>query len=201
MRVKLRFSPQLFRYSTIILYGYRNIGDVLLCLGHGVNAGVSQLLKEIISQPRPESACINAGKCHEHGMPSSHSSFMAFCTVTALLWFSRERRAHLRMGKEFHDQFSRRLITSLYTRVELVLLCFCALLVSYSRIHLGYHTVAQVVCGIGVGALCAYMWNKMTLFLHNQGVLNEICKYSWEYLGFPLCSRSGSLVKDAVKDQ
>jgi len=173
----------------------------LLCLGHGVNAGVSKLLKEIISQPRPESACINAGKCHEHGMPSSHSSFMAFCTVTALLWYLRGRRAQLMTGKELQDTFSCRLIGSLYTRLELGLLCFCSLLVSYSRIHLGYHTASQVVCGIVVGTACAYVWNKMTLFLHAQGVLSKICEYSWQYLGFPLCSRRGSLVKDAVKDQ
>ncbi len=47
-------------------------------------------------------------------------------------------------------------------------------MVAVSRVYLRYHTVKQVLVGVGVGIVCAVVWFAMTSWARRAGLLDFI---------------------------
>lgn len=99
-------------------------------------------LKKYIAEPRPKTRSV---QFEEYGMPSSHSQFMWFCSTYMLLF------TMLRL----HNTTSWKVLCVL-------VVVGASSTMSYSRVYLQYHTVAQVVWGGVVGGLGAVVWFIIT---------------------------------------
>ena len=78
-------------------------------------------------------------------MPSAHAQFMMFFAVYTMLFLSKRVRSTSR---------TERLVVGLGVQ-------FLAILVTFSRVYLGYHTLEQVVVGNTVGIGTAVIWDVM----------------------------------------
>lgn len=85
-------------------------------------------------------------------MPSSHSQFMWFFSVYSFLFL------YLRM----HQTNNARFLDLLWRHVLSICLVTVALLVSYSRVYLLYHTWSQVLYGGVAGSVMAIAWFAFT---------------------------------------
>ena len=148
----------------------RDVHDVLVCLGYGLNAVCSKVLKEILAQPRPRDTCSILGTCDSHGMPSTHSQFMMFCASYALCHYLYNRRV-VRSMKRKKKTFEEMRVISTITVVEHTILWILALSVCIARVHLGYHSVSQVVVGGILGIVCGYLWYLYVHYRYNGGIL------------------------------
>lgn len=139
-----------------ILVGFGLINAVLLrrdleCLYHAVGLALSSainfVLKRLLSQARP------AGS-HKlgYGMPSDHAQFSWFFVTYSSWWILRRAR-----------------LTERQRRLSVAGLITGALVVCWSRVHLGVHTSAQVlvgsVLGVGLGAMWAW-WAGVCVWTH-----------------------------------
>uniref|UniRef100_A0A8V1AF52 Dolichyldiphosphatase n=1 Tax=Gallus gallus TaxID=9031 RepID=A0A8V1AF52_CHICK len=88
----------------------------------------------------------------KYGMPSSHSQFMWFFSVYSFLFL------YLRM----HQTNNARFLDLLWRHVLSICLVTVALLVSYSRVYLLYHTWSQVLYGGVAGSVMAIAWFAFT---------------------------------------
>ena len=127
-------------YATLVVFR-RDMHTLAMLAGQLVNEAASVILKEIVSAPtsrwRHHAVRPPGGDKTGPGMPSSHTQFMFFfATYSALFIF---RRATLEQPA--------------VKPVLCLALETLAFLVAYSRCHLLYHTVEQVVVGgvLGVG--------------------------------------------------
>ena len=189
--------------NTIPRACYRDIHDVLVTLGYGMNAVFSKILKECIAQPRPTHVlCQELSTCHSYGMPSTHSQFMFFCASYAtfyylLLLHKRRRRVYstaaamvttktTAKNNNKHNNnkasFEERRLLSYQTRVELWLLWIMALTVAYARVSLGYHSISQVLVGGTLGIICAYLWYRCVQMMYRYGICRMICESTEQYL-------------------
>ena len=105
-------------------------------LGQVANEGINFALKRTLKQPRPAGISIDVDLGKGYGMPSSHSQFAWFFCI---FWFY-----YIRSYKT-------------HWLVQLIVLK-SALLVSISRVYLGYHTVEQIVVGGVLGSMIALGW-------------------------------------------
>ncbi|OQR98306.1 hypothetical protein ACHHYP_08747 [Achlya hypogyna] len=123
-------------YATLIVF-QRDLHIIFMLVGQMANEVVNQILKRTIDQKRPDGA-----EMHDAGMPSAHAQFMAFFATYVVLYTSN------RMSKR--REWEHKLAI-----VGVVLLAFlcCA-----SRIRLGYHSYAQVIVGVAVGAGIGILW-------------------------------------------
>lgn len=96
-----------------------------------------------------------------YGMPSSHSQFVAFfsLSLTLFLMFRHQPTPHTSYRP---STFIERLALS-------VLACFCAVVVALSRIYLNYHTPRQVWVGFTAGLVFAVVWFLFTTYLRSAG--------------------------------
>lgn len=132
----------------------REYFGLTLILGQLINEIVNVALKEIIAEPRP-SPCEQS----EYGMPSAHSQAMFFVTSCVIVTLSRRRHKPL---SDWEKNF-------LY-----LFLITCSLLVCFSRVYLGYHSVAQVIVGALVGCVVGYFWTLC--FQEGNGGLLSLLK-------------------------
>lgn len=97
-----------------------------------------------------------------YGMPSSHSQFVAFFSISLSLFLLLR---HIPSPTTTHSptSFASRLMLSLVA-------CLCAAAVAVSRIYLNYHTPKQVMVGAVAGAVFAIAW-----FL----VISYLRRYYW----------------------
>ncbi|XP_010585878.1 dolichyldiphosphatase 1 isoform X2 [Loxodonta africana] len=126
--------------------------------GLGLNEGVNWLIKHVFQEPRPCGG-LHMAVSTKYGMPSSHSQFMWFFSVYSFLFL------YLRM----HQTNNARFLDLLWRHVLSLSLLTTALLVSYSRVYLLYHTWSQVVYGGIAGSLMAIAW-----FVFTQEVLTPL---------------------------
>jgi len=110
-----------------------------------VNYIANAALKKYFAEPRPK---VRSVQFEEYGMPSSHSQFMWFCSTYMVLFT----------------------LLRLHNTTAWKLLCVLVVLgasttMSYSRVYLQYHTVAQVVWGGVVGGVGALVWFIITQFV------------------------------------
>ncbi|KAG8759198.1 hypothetical protein FRC14_006443 [Serendipita sp. 396] len=108
--------------------------------------GFNYVLKHVIKEERPATLHPSGGG---YGFPSSHSQFMGYFAAFMVL--------HLHL----HHRFATTGIVLLDTLFALAVrgaIVSLALAVCYSRYYLGYHTVPQILWGLGIGIAlgCGY---------------------------------------------
>ncbi|KAI8928642.1 hypothetical protein BC831DRAFT_447436 [Entophlyctis helioformis] len=124
-------------YTTLAVSS-RDLATLWMFAGQLANEGLNAVIKVWIGQPRP-TAFLGRG----HGMPSSHAQFMWFFAV------------YLGLYTAYRLQFKYGL---LWKPLIVAGLTTFAAVVSYSRVHLFYHTAEQVVAGSLLGSLTGAGW-------------------------------------------
>ncbi|KAI8845798.1 PAP2 superfamily-domain-containing protein [Chytriomyces cf. hyalinus JEL632] len=129
--------------ATAILLIYSDYAPHALHFSVGaiVSTLTAKLLKRFLKQPRPSSINGHHDPHRDYGMPSSHSTAIAFMASYAILWTLYDSRTSV--------------------GITLALLLFVSGgfgLVAGSRVGLGHHTLEQVVVGSVVGATVALLW-------------------------------------------
>ncbi|ORZ41714.1 phosphatidic acid phosphatase type 2/haloperoxidase [Catenaria anguillulae PL171] len=120
-------------YVTLILSRPRTRVWQIMFLGQLLNEGLNVVLKKYIQEHRP-SPYHGDG----YGMPSSHAQFMAYFAAFSLLLIRLEQTRIHGIHRALHSFLQSSIIG-------------VSALVMYSRVHLHYHTVTQVLAGAGVG--------------------------------------------------
>eukprot|EP01103_Thecamoeba_quadrilineata_P007749 TRINITY_DN17583_c0_g1_i1.p1 TRINITY_DN17583_c0_g1~~TRINITY_DN17583_c0_g1_i1.p1 ORF type:complete len:197 (+),score=17.58 TRINITY_DN17583_c0_g1_i1:42-632(+) len=114
----------------------REVHWIFFFFGQILNLAFNSLLKNIIRQPRPTKST-----SLDYGMPSSHSSyvffFCAYLTCFVIL-------------KTKYTPTTRSFV--------IAVLAFIAIIVGYSRIHLAFHTLEQVIVGMILGIITGTSW-------------------------------------------
>ena len=96
-----------------------------------------------------------------YGMPSSHSQFVAYFSLSlALFLLFRHQTTH-------HTSY--RPSTFIERLSVAILACICALAVAASRVYLSYHTPKQVWIGFSAGLAFAIVWFLFTTYLRSAG--------------------------------
>lgn len=116
-----------------------------LCFAFGLlfSQFLNELIKSSVQQSRPET-CAALEMCDSHGWPSSHSQYMFFFSV----YFSLLCLSGTGGG-----------VPSRRWRFFIALFPWpSAILTLYSRVYLGYHTVAQVFAGAILGLFLGVLW-------------------------------------------
>eukprot|EP00088_Acartia_fossae_P059782 TRINITY_DN7133_c0_g1_i2.p1 TRINITY_DN7133_c0_g1~~TRINITY_DN7133_c0_g1_i2.p1 ORF type:complete len:238 (-),score=14.61 TRINITY_DN7133_c0_g1_i2:180-893(-) len=127
----------------------RDLHTATLGVGVILNHILNQVLKKMYAEPRP---VIRAVVLEEHGWPSNHSQYMWFVCIYAVLFI--QCRLHFRWS---------------WSEVAWKLLAIsgslaAAVVMSYSRVYLQYHTVDQVVAGSVIGSISAVVWFLVTQY-------------------------------------
>ncbi|KAL0910891.1 hypothetical protein M5K25_018988 [Dendrobium thyrsiflorum] len=121
----------------------REIQGLCFALGLIFSQFLNELIKSSVQQSRPET-CAALEMCDSHGWPSSHSQYMFFFSA----YFSL-----LCLSGTGDGARSRR------SRFFIALFPWpTAILTLYSRVYLGYHTVAQVFAGATLGLFLGVLW-------------------------------------------
>ncbi|CAN6581076.1 unnamed protein product [Malus baccata var. baccata] len=119
----------------------RELQGMFFFVGLVISQIINELIKDFFQQARPET-CAILEMCDSHGWPSSHSQYMFFfATYFTLLTYK---------GIGLWDTKNKLAVVFL----PWVL----ALLTMYSRVYLGYHTVAQVLAGSAFGVFLGAVW-------------------------------------------
>ncbi|MBA0733149.1 hypothetical protein Gogos_017188, partial [Gossypium gossypioides] len=120
----------------------RELQSMFFALGLVISQFINEFIKKSVQQARPET-CALLEMCDSHGWPSSHSQYMFFfavyftlltCKGIGGIWNVRTKWAALFLPWSL------------------------AVLTMYSRVYLGYHTVAQVLAGASLGILLGGLW-------------------------------------------
>jgi len=137
-------------FVTLILFR-RDLHTITFFIGLLFNEFVNYVLKHIIKQPRP---ITRENMYNENGMPSSHSQFLWFFSVYMFL-FIWVRLQHITNSKSVW-----------FSKLMVSLGCFAAaLIVTFSRVYLLYHSVSQVIVGSLIGALLGLLWFLLTNYI------------------------------------
>ncbi|KAG4028143.1 hypothetical protein MFRU_024g01130 [Monilinia fructicola] len=145
-------------YATLI-WSTREIEILMMFGGQMACEALNFILKRILKEERPKQM---HGK--GYGMPSSHSQFVAFFSISLTLFLlfrhvpKRPTPSHTPL--------------SIAARVSLsALVLINAGLVAWSRIYLNYHTPKQVIVGCAAGAGTAISWFLLTTVVRKSGLL------------------------------
>ncbi|KAG0481193.1 hypothetical protein HPP92_011709 [Vanilla planifolia] len=121
----------------------REIQGLCFFLGLLFSQFFNELIKSSVQQSRP-ATCAALEMCDSHGWPSSHSQYMFFFSIYfSLLILTR--------GGGNASSRTTRILLSLFPWPA-------AVLTLYSRVYLGYHTVAQVFAGAILGLFLGAIW-------------------------------------------
>ncbi|KAG2760596.1 hypothetical protein PC129_g4238 [Phytophthora cactorum] len=123
-------------YLTVVA-SQRDLDSISMLVGQLVSVVSNKVLKKLINQPRPEGAYMSGP-----GMPSAHSQFMGFFAAYMVIYTWKRLNSRRRLEQWF---------TIFGVIMSAVLTC-------YSRIHLNYHSIDQVVVGAAVGVLTGVVW-------------------------------------------
>jgi len=123
-------------------------------------------LKRWIKEERPQQM---HGK--GYGMPSSHSQFVSFFSVSLALFLLLRHQPsvghHNGAGAAIYPTYKQ---STLLERLLLSILALAgAASVCASRIYLSYHTPKQVMVGVLAGAVFALVWFVSTTILRRSG--------------------------------
>ncbi|XP_026673322.1 dolichyldiphosphatase 1-like [Ceratina calcarata] len=135
-------------FVTLILFR-RDLHTINFFSGILMNECINFILKHTIREARPMN---RATVYHEYGMPSMHAQFMWFFTAYTILFVCI--RLHHNNNSSVLEKFWRTAFIAICTIV--------AIIVSYSRVYLLYHTVSQVLCGAFLGILLGTIWFIIT---------------------------------------
>ncbi|KAJ8753973.1 hypothetical protein K2173_001871 [Erythroxylum novogranatense] len=119
----------------------RELQGLFFAVGLLISQFISEVIKTSVQQARP-ATCALLEMCDSHGWPSSHSQYMFFfATYVTLLTIK---------GLGFRE-FTKKWVANLVT-------WSLAVLTMYSRVYLGYHSVAQVYAGATLGIVLGSSW-------------------------------------------
>ncbi|XP_075213036.1 dolichyldiphosphatase 1-like [Lycorma delicatula] len=138
-------------FVALILFR-RDVHTVVFFLGTMLNELLNQLLKYTLCEPRPMH---RHNLYSEYGMPSAHSQFMWFFT-SYVIYFVCIRLHHMNNNTTLENVWKTVIISSCVS---------LAVIVSFSRVYLQYHTWRQVLYGAIVGFLFGSVWFAATYFL------------------------------------
>ncbi|GMH28672.1 hypothetical protein Nepgr_030515 [Nepenthes gracilis] len=127
----------------------RELQGMFFALGILVSQFINEFVKSSVQQARPET-CALLEICDSHGWPSSHAQYMFFFAMYFTLL--SVRKAAISGGKNSASNSK--------WILELVAWAL-ALLTLYSRVYLGYHTVAQVFAGAFLGIFLGAFLNMI----------------------------------------
>ncbi|KAK9068463.1 hypothetical protein SSX86_012577 [Deinandra increscens subsp. villosa] len=119
----------------------RELQGMFFALGLLISQFISDSIKLAVREARPET-CVMLEMCDSHGWPSSHSQYMFFFATYFTLMTYKKLGIILR----------RQIWVAGFVVWPL------ALLTMYSRVYLGYHTVAQVFAGASLGIFLGCVW-------------------------------------------
>ncbi|KAK4529452.1 hypothetical protein CCYA_CCYA01G0309 [Cyanidiococcus yangmingshanensis] len=157
--------PQLlFVAEVTAVYCLRSPHALSLAIGQLSNELLSYTLKRLCKEPRPP---VWRLETDAFGWPSSHAQFMAFLlTFFILSTYPAERSKTMNRDCEYRAGTGRVHRYDSGDEREAKMLLFgltaSSVLVSASRVYLGYHYVCQVWYGIGAGATFGVFWFAMT---------------------------------------
>ncbi|ESW16536.1 hypothetical protein PHAVU_007G164600 [Phaseolus vulgaris] len=122
----------------------RELQGMFFALGLILSQFINEVIKTSVQQARP-ATCALLEMCDSHGWPSSHCQYMFFfATYLTLLSLKGLTFWHVRDNPFLH-----------------LLTWSLALLTMYSRVYLGYHTVAQVLAGTALGVFLGAVWFRI----------------------------------------
>ena len=154
------------------MWASREVEIFLMFAGQMGCEALNFALKRYIREERPSRMCdvyqtslsltpVTEMHGKGYGMPSSHSQFVAFFSLSLSLFLL------LRHSPSPPTSYSP---TTMTQRALLsILACFCAGTVAASRVYLSYHTPRQVLAGVAAGAISAIAWFIFTTMLRNYG--------------------------------
>ncbi|XP_061350556.1 lipid phosphate phosphatase gamma [Gastrolobium bilobum] len=119
----------------------RELQGMFFAVGLIISQFINEFIKTSVQQARPET-CALLETCDSHGWPSSHCQYMFFFATYLTLLFSN--------GIGFWG-FRNNIVLNVIT-------WSLAWLTMYSRVYLGYHSVAQVVAGTALGVFLGAVW-------------------------------------------
>ncbi|KAF3790303.1 Lipid phosphate phosphatase gamma [Nymphaea thermarum] len=151
----------------------RELQAIFFALGLTISQFLNELIKKSVQQSRPDT-CAALEACDSHGWPSSHSQYMFFFAVYfTLLRISRIRAAAAASVTGFGNSGWKFVIALIPWPL--------AVLTMYSRVYLGYHTVAQVFAGATLGIILGGIWYWMvnSVLVQYFPAIEEtaICRY------------------------
>ncbi|KAL7472056.1 hypothetical protein ACHAXS_012372 [Conticribra weissflogii] len=161
---------------------YKDVVSAYLLLGSLLSTSCSAILKNLIRQPRPPRYDDDGDA--EFGMPSNHSTFAWFCTIFVVGYINRggsfwaatslksrvafsaasgkvENGCDTTMSSDISSTISGKTWRYLHTQIPVCVALLVAILCSYSRIYLGYHTTNQVVAGSIFGMGLGGIWYRL----------------------------------------
>ncbi|KLJ10758.1 dolichyldiphosphatase [Blastomyces silverae] len=142
-------------YVTLI-WATREVEVLLMFAGQMLCEGLNFFLKRLIREERPAQMF---GK--GYGMPSSHSQFVAFFSLSLTLFL---------LVRHVPDLSTNRSASTFMQRAALsALACVCAGAVALSRVYLNYHTPKQVLAGGAAGVVCGISWFLFSSYLRREG--------------------------------
>ena len=149
----------------------RDLRAAFLLCGLLTTSGLCTILKSILRQPRPmmTRSTFILPQSETGGMPSNHSSFVAFASTFSLC-FAIYRCRNMQ-GPTLWVRRTKRWLPPAF--VSTVALGCC-----YSRIHLGYHTPAQVAVGAVLGCCMGMIWFRLYVGIYQRSVLERCCWWS-----------------------
>lgn len=131
-------------FLTLILFR-RDLHTITFFSGVIINESINFVLKHTIREARPMR---REGIYVEYGMPSTHAQFMWFFAAYVTLFVCI--RLHQNNNSTALERF---------WRITIMAGCaFTALLVTYSRVYLLYHSNSQVLCGALLGIFLGVIW-------------------------------------------
>jgi len=145
-------------YSIAHFLSQRELFDFALTVGIFLNECLAQWLKHLIKEERPKS-CERVDFCDTHGMPSSHAQLAFFNSAVSVLVLLR-RWKHVKKY-QCQEGGEKARLDALSASLSLMTVPI-AILVGYSRVELGYHTIEQVVAGAAIGLTFGSMWFLVT---------------------------------------
>lgn len=135
-------------FITLILFR-RDLHTITFFSGTIINEFINFIIKHTICEARPmrrNTVFI------EYGMPSTHAQFMWFFAAYTTLFIC------IRLHHNNNSSISER-----FWRIAIIAACIIvAILVTYSRVYLLYHTVSQVLYGAFIGIILGSVWFVVT---------------------------------------
>jgi membrane-associated phospholipid phosphatase len=144
LRAALFFSRSVecFIFGLAFIAAYELNGrKFIFFLANLGNIVISIVLKNIVRQGRPPDSCLAS-----FGMPSTHAQIVSFATTVMIFMSFRRLRSKTRPLSEWYVAVYRTIVT-----------VFFVWSVTWSRVVLGHHTVAQVAAGTVVGVVVAFV--------------------------------------------
>ncbi|EFN77657.1 dolichyldiphosphatase 1 [Harpegnathos saltator] len=133
-------------FLTLILFR-RDLHTIVFFSGILINECINFILKHTICQDRPIK---RDGLYTEYGMPSTHAQFMWFFAAYASLF------VYIRLN------YNCTIAERVWRTIVVVGCVITAVLVTYSRVYLLYHSNTQVVWGALIGIALGIAWFAVT---------------------------------------